>query len=205
MRGRSSAGRAPALQAGGRGFESHRLHHSELDFRAQRPGSGSGLSAVVSSFCSSGCPARRADAPCAMVSGSWVGRCPRRQGTYLSTLGVSRVTARSCRSRSPTTCQPRSFAERTATPATTGATLPRSAWPRGPPVGRSDDASLAREPRHGQSPGRSRRPAGTISKHLLSDASRHDQRAGRASSGVGSEVAPGPRATRRPFKPALLG
>ena len=26
-RGRSSAGRAPALQAGGRGFESHRLHH----------------------------------------------------------------------------------------------------------------------------------------------------------------------------------
>ena len=26
MRGRSSVGRAPALQAGGRGFDSHRLH-----------------------------------------------------------------------------------------------------------------------------------------------------------------------------------
>ena len=28
FRGRSSIGRAPALQAGGRGFDSHRLHHS---------------------------------------------------------------------------------------------------------------------------------------------------------------------------------
>ena len=27
FRGRSSIGRAPALQAGGRGFDSHRLHH----------------------------------------------------------------------------------------------------------------------------------------------------------------------------------